>query len=110
MDVVEGKIVALDKNGQEVVGKIRFTMPGTSETSIYKLEISNNIFDLTALTPDFLLIAEKNGLLNLTKSCCIAHCDEQYTDPNTGEKEKGRSRCKAQCYQQGELPHSKRVV
>lgn len=87
-------IIAVGEDGNEIYGKIRFTMPSTCEETLIKLEITKNIFEQTELDSDFLLEAQDEGLLYRLKSSCIASCQEKFTDEN-GDKIKGRGACKA---------------
>jgi len=81
---VDAKIIVLDKNGKEVEGIIRFTFPINCDLSVYKLEITDNIFELTELTPDFLLTGyttqnaiEAHDYIMSTIYGCLAGCNDE---------------------------------
>jgi hypothetical protein len=95
--IVEAEITAYTPDREKISGTIRFTMPDTPENTLLKLEITDNIFQQTHLSPKFLLEAEEKGFLNSEKSSCIASCQEQFTDDN-GNKLSGLGWCKAECW------------
>lgn len=100
-EVVEAQIITLDENENEIIGSIRFTLPTSDDESIIKLEISNNVFELTNLDPDFLLNAEQKGLLNITKSSCVASCREQFVNDDGEIDDENRREynwCKVHCW------------
>lgn len=83
-EVVEARVIAFDENGQEIAGRIRFTFTINCNLSIYKLEITNNIFELTELKPDFLLTGyttqnaiEAHDYINSTIYGCLAGCNDE---------------------------------
>lgn len=95
--IVEAEIIAYSPEEKKVSGTIRFTIPDTPENTLLKLEITDNIFQQTNLSPEFLLEAEEKGFLNSEKSSCIAACQEAFTD-DEGNSQSGLGWCKAQCW------------
>jgi len=91
-------IEVTDKDCNISKGQIRFTMPENHGEYLEKLEISDNIFEETNLSPDFFV--NKTSLKQsgaLQKGSCKADCHSTYTDKE-GNKIKGRGWCKAGCW------------
>jgi len=92
-----------NENGEEIFGKMRFTIPPGDDNTLIKFEMTNNIFDKTALMPDFWVdydnnVDTSNGRV-MGIGTCLKACQTGFTD-SSGNKIKGRGACKAGCWGQ----------
>ena len=100
-DIYEMDVKVIKDDGTEVIGKMRFTMPATSDEMLERFELTSNLISETDLSSDFWINnsgsnSQSNGRI---QGSCIASCQEAFTD-DEGDKIKGRGACKAECWAQ----------
>jgi len=106
-DITNGRVSSLDINveeievkvitddGKEIIGKMRFTIPVGEENTLIKFEMTNNIFEKTALTHDFWMEYDNSTNSANGRVAGIGSC---LKDCNTMDKGDGRGWCKAGCW------------
>ncbi len=93
-EVIDIKLI--DENGQEVIGKIRFTMPSDDSISLVNLEVTNNLVEEGGLSSSFFedYYLSESGKSTTSKSSqlgCFNACKKI-------KKGEGRGVCKAECW------------
>ncbi len=76
-ETLEEFVTILNKEGKEITGKLRITLPITDGCKIVKLELTENILQETDITTDFLVEYANGSNLKSTKNVadCFETCD-----------------------------------
>ena len=77
-EILEDFITVLNKDGKEVTGKLRITLPITDGCKITKLELTENILQETDITTNFLVEYANGSGLKSTHNVaeCFGTCDD----------------------------------
>ena len=93
--VEEIDVKGITDDGREIIGKMRFTIPVGEDNTLIKFEMTNNIFEQTALTPDFWVEYDNNMNTENGRVAGIGTCLKNCQGFEKGD---GRGWCKAGCW------------